>query len=486
MLKKTSTLKVPNDAGYIKGITAYCRTLSRRLGFTPKEIRQINTALSEAVFSVITQAFNPYDDETFEITFHIHDDGLQINIHDMGLPFSFGIVEKKKTSPGLRAIEKNMDKVIFINRGKKGKELQLYKFIKGKHVEDIFAPKDLRPFGICKIPSRDKEMEIRLMRPEEAAEVSRCIYRTYRYTYLKEDLYFPERIEAMNRDGKMVSTVAVTAEGEVAGHFAIMPRPNKKVAEIGVAVVMPRYRGRGIMKKMLTFLIDEARRRSLYALYGNAFTIHALSQRANLKFGFNETALQLGWIPPGSIKVIKERGLKGAGNILTFFNYLQDTTPYPVFIPRRYKKILDRIYSGLGLQRVLETPLPVSMSVLPHESEINLKIKASHRTAVITVKKFGKDFLQRLQTKVTELSKRHFNALYIDLELKDPFTPEAVLMAEDLGFFFSGLLPDYSDGDIFRLQRYETEIIYDEVHTSSVFGGELVDYIKSQDHLQKP
>ncbi len=485
MLKKISKLTVPNDPGYIKGISAYCRELSRRIGFNSKEIREINKALSGAILSVITRAFNPYEDETFEITFHIRSDGLQINIEDMGLPFSFGFVEKKKNTPGLRAIEKNMDKVLFVNRGKKGKELQLFKYFRGKHVVDLYTADELTPFSVCKIPARDKEMEIRLMRPEEAAEVSRCIYRTYRYTYLKEDLYFPERIAAMNREGKMISTVAVTEDGEVAGHFAIMPRPNNKVAEIGVAVVMPQYRGRGIMKKMLTFLMEEARRRSLYALYGNAFTIHALSQRANLKFGFNETALQLGWIPPGSIKVIKERGLKGAGNILTFFKYLQETTPYPVFIPHRYKKIFDRMYSGIGLQRLLESPIPVNMTVLPQESEISLKIKPAHKTAIITVHRFGKDFLDRLKTKTAALSKRHFNAIYIDLELRDPFTPEAVLMAEDLGFFFAGLLPDYSEGDVFRLQRYETDILYDEVHTSSAFGGELVDYIRAQDHRHK-
>ncbi len=484
MLKKTSRLTVPNDPAYIKGISAYCRELSRRIGFTPTETRQINRALREAVFSVVTQAFNPYDDETFEITFQIQSDGLQITIEDMGLPFSFGIVEKKKAAPGLKAIEKNVDRVVFVNRGAKGKELQLFKYLKGKHVEELFNAEELSPYGVCEIPSR-KDLDIRLMRPEESTEVSRCIYRTYRYTYLKEDLYFPERIEAMNRNGKMVSIVAVTEEGEVAGHFAIMPRPNNKVAEIGVAVVMPQYRGRGIMKKMLTCLMDEARKRSLYALYGNALTIHALSQRANIKFGFHETALQLGWIPPGSTKIIKDRGLKGAGNILTFFKYLQDTKPYTVFIPEKYKKIMDRLYSGLGLMRLFEPPLPVTISVLPAQSELNLKIKPHHRTAVITVRKFGKDFLERLQTKTTELSNKNFNALYIDLELRDPFTPRAVSMAEDLGFFFSGILPDYSDGDVLRLQRYKTTVIYDEIHTGSLFGGEFVEYIGSQDKGQR-
>jgi len=481
MIKKKSRLRVPNDPGYIKGITAYCRELARRMGFTPTEIRQINRALSCAAFSVTTEAFNPYEDESFEIGFEVHDDGLQINIDDMGLPFSFSAKEDRGQANGLKAIEKNVDRVVFVNMGKKGKELQLFKYLKGRHVEEIFSPEELQPFGVCEIPARGEDLEIRLMRPEEATDVSRCIYRTYRYTYLKEDLYFPERIEAMNRDGKMVSIVAVNKKGEVVGHFAIMPRPNGKVAEIGVAVVAPRYRGRGIMKKMLTRLVEEARSRSLYALYGNALTIHALSQRANLKFGFHETALQLGWIPPGSTKIIKERGLKGAGNILTFFKYLRETDPYPVFIPQHYSKILERIYTGLGLMRIIEEPVPITGAVLTEESEIKLKLKPLHRTAIIDVRRYGKDFYSRLQTKTTELSKKNFNVLYMDLELRDPFTPEAVLMAADLGFFFSGLLPDFSDGDVLRLQRYTTRVSYDEIHTSSAFGAELTEYIRGED-----
>ncbi len=481
MLKKTSTLRVPNDLGYIKCITAYCREVSRRMGFSSLETRQINRALSGALLNVMTQAFNPYEDESFDVSFEVQSDGLQIRIDDMGLPFSFSIKESRKAAPGLGELEKNVDRVVFVNRGKKGKELLLFKYLKGRHVEDIFTPGELRPFGVCEIPARGEDLEIRLMRPEEATEVSRCIYRTYRYTYLKEDLYFPERIEAMNRGGKMVSIVAVNGKGEVVGHFAIMPRPNGKVAEIGVAVVMPSYRGRGIMKKMLTRLMDEATRRSLYALYGNALTIHALSQRANIKFGFHETALQLGWIPPGSTKVIKEHGLKGAGNILTFFKYLMETDPYPVFIPESYRAMLERIYSGLGLMRLLEPPIPITRAVLTEESEINLKLKPHHRTAIIEVRRFGKDFLERLGTKTSELSKRDFNALYMDMELRDPFTPEAVLMAEDLGFFFSGLLPDFSGGDVLRLQRYSTRVYYDEIHTSSAFGSELTEYIRKED-----
>jgi serine/threonine-protein kinase RsbW len=294
MLKKTSKLIVPNDPGYINGVTSYCREISRRAGFSTKETDEIGTALKEACENVVTHAFDPYEDESFTITFELLSDGIKIIVDEMGLPFTFKAEGEVEDSPGLHAIEEKMDRVLYINRGKEGKELQLFKYLKGKHVEELFTEAELKPYEFCELPSKDVKFCIRLMRPEEAIEISRCIYRTYKYTYLNEDLYFPERIETMNRDGRMVSSVAVTRNDEVIAHFALLPRPNGKVAEIGVAVVDPKYRGRGLMQLLLNYLIEKAKERGFIALFGNAFTMHTMSQRTNLKFGFQETALQLG------------------------------------------------------------------------------------------------------------------------------------------------------------------------------------------------
>jgi serine/threonine-protein kinase RsbW len=77
MLKKTSKLIVPNDSGYIKGAISYCNEISRRVGFSKKETREIGMALNEACTNVVTHAFDPYEDESFTITFEILSDGIK-------------------------------------------------------------------------------------------------------------------------------------------------------------------------------------------------------------------------------------------------------------------------------------------------------------------------------------------------------------------------------------------------------------------------
>jgi serine/threonine-protein kinase RsbW len=100
---------------------------------------------------------------------------------------------------------------------------------------------------------------------------------------------------------------------------------------------------------------------------------------------------------------------------------------------------------------------------------------------VIYVKSYGMDLTKRVTAKLIELGNNGFNAVYVDLRLLDPCTPEAAAGLEALGCFFSGLLPDYSEGDILRLQYCNTRIEYDEIATESRFAERLKEYVKALD-----
>ena len=102
---------------------------------------------------MITHAFEPFDDESFTLTFEILKDGLKIIIDEMGLPYSPGQNKKVKDTPGLHAMEENMDNVLYINKGKDGKELQLIKYLKGRHIEDLFTEDELKPYDFCEDPT---------------------------------------------------------------------------------------------------------------------------------------------------------------------------------------------------------------------------------------------------------------------------------------------------------------------------------------------
>ena len=484
MTRKSSSLTVPNDPGFISAVLDYGKSIAKRAGLNDLEVSELLVAINKACLNVVTYAFAPDDEEFYTIRFELLVGGIKVVIEDMGLPFSYNRKSDKTDSNGLHAIRNNVDKMVFINRGKKGKKLILTKYTSGSHASDLYSEAELKEYKSCDLPPGKVTYDIHILRPVEAEEVSRCIYMAYRYSYLKEDLYFPERIWSLNRLGQMVSAVATVEKSgggvEVIAHFALLPAENKLVAEIGVAVVVPKYRGLGIMKAMLEFLIEYATENGFTALYGNAYSMHRFSQKNNLKFGFHETAIQLGRFPPSTINSMKEGGLKGSGHVITSFKFLSQGTPVKVYVPVRHKAIITEIYKELGANRIVETTAYTAPTT-QQESAIKLTIKPSHLTATIFIEVAGRDIGERINAKRVELENQGINAIYVDFLLQNPGAPAAITEVESCGFCFAGLLPNYSTGDILRLQRYTTPVDYDELKTESRFAARLKEYIRELD-----
>ena len=106
------------------------------------------------------------------------------------------------------------------------------------------------------------------MQSHEAIEVSKCFYKSYGYSFVYRQIYYPDRIIELNEIGQMESVVAVTPDNEVIGHCALLrwdSRPD--VAEIGLAVVKPEFRGQGCLTRLTEYLIEKAKSEDAKALF---------------------------------------------------------------------------------------------------------------------------------------------------------------------------------------------------------------------------
>mgnify|MGYP006422759625 CR=1 FL=1 len=77
--------------------------------------------------------------------------------------------------------------------------------------------------------------------------------------------------------------------------FAVLQPYDADIGGVGEAVVDAGHRRRGLMKRMLEMLIREARAHGLSAVFGEAVTVHDISQRVNQHFQTESTALLLGF-----------------------------------------------------------------------------------------------------------------------------------------------------------------------------------------------
>jgi serine/threonine-protein kinase RsbW len=117
------------------------------------------------------------------------------------------------------------------------------------------------------------------MQSHEAIEVSKCFYKSYGYSFVYRQIYYPDRIIELNEIGQMESVVAVTPDNEVIGHCALLKwdsRPD--VAEIGLAVVKPEFRGQGCLTRLTEHLIERAESEGAKALYVWLPPIHLFQQ----------------------------------------------------------------------------------------------------------------------------------------------------------------------------------------------------------------
>jgi serine/threonine-protein kinase RsbW len=106
------------------------------------------------------------------------------------------------------------------------------------------------------------------MKPSEAIEVSKCIYRAYGYSYAYEHVYYPERLLELNKSGRMHSAVAATKGGEIVGHCALTYwQDHGQVAEMTQGVVRPEYRDQGCFSKLTGYLVDKARSDGLMGIF---------------------------------------------------------------------------------------------------------------------------------------------------------------------------------------------------------------------------
>src|SRR5439155_18881440 len=186
-------------------------------------------------------------------------------------------------------------------------------------------------------------------RPDDALAVSQCVYRCYGYSYGNADLYYPQRIVHLNETGQLVSIIAVDEAGAVVGHLALERPDLGRVAESGQAVVAPAHRGRHLQERMRAQVEEEGRQLGLVGLFGEPFTTHTYSQRAEEDFGAHVCGVNLADSPRSlHFKHIRSDPLAQRESTLLYFKYLAPVPPAVVHAPPRHRAMLERMYAQFG------------------------------------------------------------------------------------------------------------------------------------------
>jgi serine/threonine-protein kinase RsbW len=323
----------------------------------------------------------------------------------------------------------------------------------------------------------DAPIEVRFLRPDEAARLTEAIERSYGSSYDAAWAYDPAEIRRRLECGSMRSIVGVDPAGDVVGHLALdRAEPTAPAGHAGQAVVDPRYRGHHLFTTLKRDLAAWCTSEGILGMYSEATAAHPYSQAANLALGAHETGFLLGYIPADVSYTAIKADAHGLRHSVALF-WLTTNAPPPRLVhpPHWHRTILTDLYEHNGLDRTL-----VDVAATPKlegTTGLTFTEHADHNETTVAIHHVGADIVPVLAMALADQADR--DLVHVDLSLTNPTTaalPEAV--HDDLDVFFGGIVPELRGGDVLRLQWLNgVEADPSDVAVASEFGESLLAYV---------
>ena len=117
------------------------------------------------------------------------------------------------------------------------------------------------------------------------------------------------------------------------------------------------------------------------------------------------------------------------------------------------------------------------------QSKIQVAIIPVLNVAEVEVSAIGSDIMHELESTRHALCLKHVDAIFLHLDLENPCSPFVVQQCEQLGFFFSGLLPFGLNNKHELILQYmnNLEIRYDMIKPYSTSAINMLEYVRSCD-----
>ncbi|WP_022671055.1 GNAT family N-acetyltransferase [Hippea alviniae] len=461
-------LTVENDIGCLPVVKAFISKSAEVAGFSKESLTRFELIAEESFVYILRNSFEEDEKGLVDIDVNIDESHLCISFRDKGIPFGDRVAENDQFSKLQLALLKNTcDKIEWLNHGKEGKELKITFFRPKKDITQYAIPflsKHLEPTD---------NISIELLNPEDAYQVSQLIYKTCGYTYPSEDVYYPERIEELNRKGGLISIVAIDKTyNRIVGHYAIERHGFYDVGEIGKAIVEPSYRGRGILSKMREKLEETAKSLRMKGIFSQPVMSHTRTQKVNEKFGSKVCGVSFGLVPKNfNYKKMEIKPLSERETCLFYFKSLSKEH-LGVFIPEKHKDMIEKIYVHHGFE--IEEPKPVYFKT----TKLDAKYNTSWGFGTINVVKVGKDLFEKIKASFNHIRfTTQAEVIFLNISLGDRPIDDEIEKIESLGFFFSGIIPfGFFGKDLIRFQYLNTLVNVERLKVYGEFAKELFGY----------
>ena len=489
-MHESIVLKIPSNIQCMKMVKDVILDTCETLPLTQNDTQALLDSMEELIHNAVTHA---YKDERgyIEIALHPFKTGLRIDVHDWGIPMSHkkhkSVPLEREASPGFNRIYDLVDTFEYYNLGKEGKKFVIIKYASHPWLKQTY----LSIQDALRFEKEEKEVvnpnlpiTIREFAEGDEEGVAYLIYKNYGHSYIKDLFYYPQKI--LEFHGKKFYSVIAESNGRIVGHFAFVLVPESTIAEIGIVVVDPLFKGRGIMNRMIELILKKAGDVGLDAVYGEAIMFHTFSQKSNLSHGFSESALMLGKTPVDITIESNELTKKyKRGAVLVGYHFFHKTRK-SLYLPKVYRDQIKQTY--------VNTKIPFQIKKkknnlkIPKHIFLNYEFNPPSNIATIRVDRYGKDFKHKFFLLISQLRAKHCDMIYADISLENiPQINKVVKIMNKRGFFYSGVMFLCHEGeDYLRLQLKHSDRVGSKNYVCySDFCKELSEFIAEDEKRSK-
>lgn len=307
-----------------------------------------------------------------------------------------------------------------------------------------------------------QEWTVESFTPKDAQGVTDLFLGIYGREYPVRIYVEPDLLIEENRSGRVISSVAKTAKGDIVGHNALFnSAPCKKVFESGAGLVHADYRGgHGIFTRMATHGLTKGRERpDVEQVFGEPVCNHPFTQKLSHNLKFVTRAIEINLMPAATYA--KEASATGRVTTLLDFITLRPS-PCTVHVPKAYESIFPVFYENMDDER--QFVLSVKPLSSQRSTTLDTQVFDFAQVARVAVKALGLDFPTVMQAEEERLLQQGIRVIQVWLSSGEPCVGEAVDRLRSSGYFFGGVLPRWFDSDGILMEKLADEPVWEEIN----------------------
>ena len=306
---------------------------------------------------------------------------------------------------------------------------------------------------------------------ENVRHIPDLIFSVYGYTYESPWMYEPSKIMEAVDAGRVIFFLAVNSAGKPKGCLGLgFPFGARAIGYFTTLAIAPDVRGvesgfifRDLTREVTRTASELSVKAGLRVIMSTEVTLHHLSQRLILRYGFVNCGIFLAWCPPWSDRTRDFQSVGSAqragcvpqrqayyerrAEVISIRAFVSKIPAAQVCLPARYAGLLREVYRAARLPATF-----VGGRRPDGPAEVEERLDYVRSLGVIDVTRVGADTIAVIAGKMNRMRDGMLDLIHVYLPLTQGDISEQVEALAQQGFSYCTVIPVYRSGDVLVMQ----------------------------------